>query len=176
MVSRWNTNSKIKGDGSEDFTDLQEVSEQFFILRENFHRIPSMTREEDYCGYRLMETHRRLQSGLLSKALSWINKKLFGFMLIPFRVFRTVLLVITLFTLCYAFWPYGNIVPSDRVTDSSRSLFDCLYFSIITFTTVGYGDIHPSGSMKVFAMAEAILGIFLMAMFTLSIGRKLLRW
>jgi hypothetical protein len=34
----------------------------------------------------------------------------------------------------------------------------CLYFSAITFTTVGYGDIHPSESARFVAAIEAVFG------------------
>jgi len=35
---------------------------------------------------------------------------------------------------------------------------DYLYFSIVTFTTLGYGDIQPSSDAKIFAAIEAVIG------------------
>jgi len=51
-----------------------------------------------------------------------------------------------------------------------------LYFSIITFTTLGYGDIKPTpGWGSALTAAEAILGGIMMALTVLVIGRKFMR-
>jgi len=41
------------------------------------------------------------------------------------------------------------------------SFENALYFSTITFTTVGYGDIEPIGINRVIAATEAIVGVAL---------------
>lgn len=38
-----------------------------------------------------------------------------------------------------------------------------LYYSAITFTTVGYGDITPVGDIRIFAAVEALVGMVLVA-------------
>lgn len=53
-----------------------------------------------------------------------------------------------------------------------KTLLDSIYFSIITFTTTGYGDMTPSGNMKFIACGESILGIILISFFTVSLVRK----
>jgi len=51
-----------------------------------------------------------------------------------------------------------------------------LYFSIITFTTLGYGDIQPTpGWGSALTATEAILGGIMMALTVLVIGRKFMR-
>ena len=40
----------------------------------------------------------------------------------------------------------------------SRDIRTTLYFSIVTFTTLGYGDMQPLPSMRLYAGAEAIMG------------------
>lgn len=42
--------------------------------------------------------------------------------------------------------------------DNQYQKSDYLYFSIVTFTTLGYGDIKPDGYSKFFAASEALLG------------------
>jgi len=41
------------------------------------------------------------------------------------------------------------------------SLWDCVYFSFITFTTVGYGDIQPEGAIRHLVGFEALTGLLL---------------
>jgi hypothetical protein len=51
-----------------------------------------------------------------------------------------------------------------------------LYFSVITFTTLGYGDIQPApGVGSGLCATEAILGGIMMALTVLVIGRKFMR-
>jgi hypothetical protein len=53
------------------------------------------------------------------------------------------------------------------LTDTSLSSMagNSVYFSIMTATTVGYGDIAPEGISKFFAGAQAVLALFLWALF-----------
>ncbi len=53
--------------------------------------------------------------------------------------------------------------------------FDALYFSVITFSTVGYGDIIAVGANKVVVMLEAMSGLFVMSIFIVGLSRKYLR-
>lgn len=41
------------------------------------------------------------------------------------------------------------------------SLNDCFYFSVSTYTTVGYGDIEPYGDVRFLAGLEALTGLVL---------------
>jgi hypothetical protein len=45
------------------------------------------------------------------------------------------------------------------------SFRDFLYFSIVTWTTVGYGDIKPSPDSRMFAASEALLGYLTMGLY-----------
>ncbi|MFC4863101.1 potassium channel family protein [Pseudomonas sp. MAHUQ-62] len=41
------------------------------------------------------------------------------------------------------------------------SLLDCVYFSFTTFTTIGFGDIEPVGSLRYLTGLEALTGLVL---------------
>jgi len=49
-----------------------------------------------------------------------------------------------------------------------------LYFTIITFTTVGYGDIMPLSWMKLIVSLESLLGVFFTASFVVTLSRRFL--
>jgi hypothetical protein len=42
---------------------------------------------------------------------------------------------------------------------------DCLYFSVVTFTSLGYGDIVPHGVGKILACLEVMLGLAFLGVF-----------
>lgn len=54
----------------------------------------------------------------------------------------------------------GSYYALDGISFNSPKTFaDCLYFSIVTFATVGYGDILPvSGLAKGVVMSEIVIG------------------
>ncbi len=55
------------------------------------------------------------------------------------------------------------------------SFSDSLYFSLITFTTLGYGDYHPVGILRFVAGLESLTGMTLIALFTVIVARKIIR-
>ncbi|MBD3176116.1 MAG: hypothetical protein GF320_13130, partial [Armatimonadia bacterium] len=68
-------------------------------------------------------------------------------------------------------WTDGPDGPM-RVTDLGHAL----YFSVVTFTTLGYGDYRPSpGWGQFFSSAEALLGVVLMSLFLVCTVRKFSR-
>lgn len=77
------------------------------------------------------------------------------------------------------FWGGYSLFNSLILTNSSSSsvtLLSKLYFSIVTFTTLGYGDIVPNGPIWQFVAGfESIIGGFLMASFVIVFGRKFMR-
>lgn len=60
-------------------------------------------------------------------------------------------------------------------TKTPPDLFDLLYFSASTYTTVGYGDVVTRGAVRILAGTEALLGLVLItwsASFTYSELRR----
>ncbi|MET4212289.1 ion channel [Bradyrhizobium sp. LA2.1] len=61
------------------------------------------------------------------------------------------------------------------VKDGTASFWDALYFTIITLTTIGYGDIAPSTHLgRIAVAAEGMLGFLLFAILASMIYRKIL--
>lgn len=60
---------------------------------------------------------------------------------------------------------YYLMIQTDRfgslAGDQSVGLLDCAYFSFITYTTLGYGDIAPLGHLRFLAGLEALTGLVL---------------
>lgn len=47
--------------------------------------------------------------------------------------------------------------------DFNNSLMDCSYFSFATYTSLGFGDIKPTGNIRFLAGLEALTGLVLIA-------------
>ncbi|CAM3595383.1 Ion channel [Vibrio aerogenes CECT 7868] len=52
---------------------------------------------------------------------------------------------------------------------------NAIYFSVVTFTTLGYGDISPVGVARFVAAGEAFIGSFMMALFVVVFVKKMTR-
>ena len=58
------------------------------------------------------------------------------------------------------------------------SFFDALYFSTLTFTTLGLGDFQPAPAAQLgraLVLLEAVMGAVLIATFVFVLGRRAAR-
>lgn len=46
-------------------------------------------------------------------------------------------------------------------SEANPSLLTCLYFSLTTYTSLGYGDVVPTGDLRLMAGSEALVGLLL---------------
>ncbi len=53
--------------------------------------------------------------------------------------------------------------------------FNCIYYSVVTFTTLGYGDFTPIGLSRAIAAVEAFTGSFTIALFVVVFVKKMTR-
>ncbi len=65
----------------------------------------------------------------------------------------------------------------DGEVDYKPSAYESIYFSVVTFTTLGYGDYSPKPhfQFQLLASLEAFIGAFTIALFVLVFGRKVMR-
>ena len=119
--------------------------------------------------------------------LSWIQW-LFGYGEKPIRIFFMAIFVIFNFSLFFMFGGFRHSVSGNEVVINRALAFNpnelsgtisdwllSLYMSVITFSTLGYGDVHPIGFTRVIASVEAFLGLVLMAMFVAVFSRVIIR-
>ena len=90
------------------------------------------------------------------------------------RLFLFSLLVIVGNAIPYTVW--GHYI---KGFPSNAGYFvrfaNALYYSLVTFTTLGYGDMHPIGWLKALSAIEALTGAVFMALIVAVIARKWMR-
>jgi len=92
-----------------------------------------------------------------------------GFGLRPHRVMLVAMLVVFVYALVY--WTTGGVI---HAGDGRRPDFwTALYFSGITFTTIGYGDYLPTPGLRLVALTEGFLGAFMVGFFVVVTASRL---
>jgi hypothetical protein len=96
----------------------------------------------------------------------------------PQRTLALGLAVIVTSALAYP--ATGGLVTGEEVvrygSHGLHAAIEGLYFSVVTFATLGLGDVHPAGDLGRFiAASEGLAGAFLTAVFVFSLGRRVTR-
>jgi len=170
-------------DDVEKKTEFLHVSAWVYNILMNAakeNNLPNLARE----FYRRKQTVRHRESKLsdgLMKRIWWdLSRQVSYYGDSPVHVVRTSLFVIGFTAFLYPC--VGGIAKSSNNSIISFStqgslnlemIFDVIYFSVITFTTLGYGDFHPAGlGGKSLAMLESFFGALLMALLVFVLGRR----
>ena len=92
----------------------------------------------------------------LNQVRLWIEWLVWGYGERPLRIVASSAFIIVISSFLY--------VHSNNI-DLSGNIINSMYYSIITFTTLGYGDITPTSLfLKVISSLEALLGAFSMGL------------
>jgi len=151
---------------SDCFYRSKECYRRFLLYRLiNPKRIQLITRTKEKKG--IKEILRRLFLWLMlsSSSVVWGHGER------PARTFFVGLLIVFASPFFYIF----DYLLKNGVA-FKPGFFEAFYFSVVTFTTVGYGDITPLGFSKLIASIEAFSGLFIMPLFVIGLSRKYLRF
>ncbi|WP_297506446.1 pentapeptide repeat-containing protein [Thermococcus sp.] len=77
------------------------------------------------------------------------------------------------------YYIFSSWLSLGKIIDASgkpvTDILNHLYYSLVTFTTLGYGDMHPIGWLKALSALEALTGAVFMALIVAVIARKWMR-
>lgn len=119
-----------------------------------------------YAHVRYLETitsERTLLSSILYRAS--------GALLKPSRIVLMMAVVMFIFAWIYSL-PCLQFVAPGGAARRSLALAEAAYYSGVTFTTIGYGDIVPLDLARWLAITEGLLGMLLVSAFLVSLTRK----
>lgn len=169
----------------------KEKADQFRILKEDFGSSGRYNDEDAaYVEFKRFElayyTKDRLALKSWKRFTAWpsyfFQKIIFDKMGLyatnPARVLVSMFCVYLMFSVIYLLLPHiadtqimTGLTDPEPLSEVARSM----YFSAITFFTVGYGDYYPEGILRWVAACEGFSGVFMMSYFVVAFVRKILR-
>ncbi|WP_430460004.1 pentapeptide repeat-containing protein [Thalassolituus sp. LLYu03] len=128
----------------------------------------------------LMRRHQMAKPSF-ARTISWLVDLFCGYGEKPLRVIVFSLCLIGALACCYFLLGIrdgDSLVQLDLSASFGRNLMNLLttvYFSVVTFTTLGYGDLVPVGASRLLAAVEAFMGSFTLALFVVVFVKKMTR-
>lgn len=116
--------------------------------------------------------------GFISVSMSGVLRLLRKSKIISKRLGSAFLIYLGICCLYSAFYRLISIHDPKSFEHQINTTLDALYYSTVTITTLGYGDIKPASNIaKISVISEALLGIFLLAILigiiiSISIGKN----
>lgn len=121
---------------------------------------------------RIMERRHFFNTKDLRYLPSLLMDLLSGYTEKPFRVILSSLVIILTFAFLYYFMDATRSTAAGHL--GRTDFWNCLYFSFVTFTTVGYGDFVPRPEIwyKIPACIEAFSGPFMAGLYIFTLTRR----
>jgi uncharacterized protein YjbI with pentapeptide repeats len=124
--------------------------------------------------YREMEMRRKGSTSWKNRIWLNIYRIVGGYGEGPLNTAAVSGFIIILFALAYGI--SGCLQYTVQNPCLSQQIKDSIYFSFVTFTTLGLGDISPANDLGKFLICcEAVIGAFLIALFVVVFARKMMR-
>lgn len=180
------------GRSESDPDDLQRAEQQY-------RRIERLYRENDLRPNRalaIQEKHARRKRALAEGNYGrWLrgafSRWVFGYGLLIWPILTVMILAIVVCTFVYPILGFEDGTLAASATETSTvayqtfppslswetavTLGQSLYFSTITFSTLGYGDLSPTGLARAVATVESFIGALSMAYLVSVLSRRVIR-
>lgn len=171
---------EIKRDSNYKANNVYKIYKDIAIKFEA-NRLPNKSGEYFYL-YKKSE-YKTLKG--FEKVKSYLYWMLCGYGEKPTYALITSIEIVLIFTILYMFTglsigmdiiDYDLLILKNLPTDGLiLDFLRSLYFSVVTFTTVGYGDITPIGLSVFLSGIEMFLGVTMVGIWTATLARKITR-
>ncbi len=84
------------------------------------------------------------------------NKYISPFVMMLIQLFCILASLITIFAIIFY---YLSDIPDNGIEPDLRGFHESIYFSVVTISSLGYGDYQPVGYSRVFASIEVLVGL-----------------
>lgn len=151
-------------EGNEKNFSSEEKASQFYMLKENSKKLGNFIDED-----RAYRAYMKYSTNKFPRCFLKIFKPIGSYGTRPLTILLASIITIILFGFMNYFWKAYEFVFESK-------LFESIYFSAITFLTIGYGNIKPVQPLPAILSAiEGFLGLVFVSYLTVSMVRKLLR-
>jgi hypothetical protein len=177
--------------------DMERMSKSFYALLNKYKKYSLFKKilMQSSVLKRVIIKIKIFEKWLSSKrAVKWFNLSVSDFIYQygenPWRVIRFAFIIIFLFAIILNLTGIVNSDSTNLIIEFIKesqgdeytlryfgpilvSFLNCLYFSVVTFTTLGYGDFQPAvGLSRFFVSLESIIGAITMALFVYTFARR----
>jgi len=158
--------AKVKEDNTNGAKESYATLKNFFIAN---------SRSDDISWASYNENRMRLKKMWKENKIGFIPFFLMGLLSgwgeKPARAVLSSVIIISLYAFLYSI---SDCVRASYNSVVNLDILDYLYYSLITFTTVGYGDFipKPSAFAQLLAASEGFIGMFMMGLFVFTMGRR----
>ena len=160
----------------------QEAEESYRNLRINLEKAGLFEVAGHFFHREMIMRRKRMKRFSLERNVSLLVDLLSGYGEKPIRVVAFSMCFILLCASGYFFLSgilHNGVAlgfnMDNSLAENINHFFSCLYFSVVTFTTLGYGDLTPHGPARAIAAMEAFGGSFTMALFVVVFVKKMTR-
>lgn len=167
---------------TEEALDYFEQAEEIYRdLRKHADREGVFTVSGEFIRKELTMRRYQFPKYSIQRLSSKITDLFCGYGELPLRVVGISIVLILCCAVIYFFTGlnYGGELIIYTTENSAQQnielFFSCLYYSVVTFTTLGYGDFTPHGISRAFAAMEAFTGSFTIALFVVVFVKKMTR-
>ncbi|HBB9121590.1 pentapeptide repeat-containing protein [Serratia marcescens] len=172
---QFSNNFELKYDANIAVDLFQELYKNSKIEEQPKYAIESLYQMKVALGYNLNYKYKSKKIDILrffiEKSIDVINKYTTGYGLKISRIFATLLITIFIMAMINLIFRSGFTTQNEM-----KSIIDAIYFTCITVTTLGYGDITPiTGGAKIIVIFEALVGFVFMSLFVSAFVNRILR-
>lgn len=183
----WDTSHRLRKREASGSADGRTLG-QFEKAIDTYHTLEQLARENAlpdeestfFARRQDMQRRQRRAEGEWGRWFrSWASNVVVRYGESPWRVIGSTACIILA---CALLYPLYGIETEGAVlryatadVGLGQTLLESLYFSIVTFTTLGYGDVQPVGLARVIATSETIAGSALLALLVFVFGRRATR-
>ncbi|MCL1144107.1 ion channel [Shewanella gaetbuli] len=160
---------------------FEQAEEIYRDLRKSADREGLFAMAGDFMRKELIMRRHQMPRWSMERIISKSIDLFCGYGEAPLRVIGFSLALILVCAICYFFTglSYDNQIHqfhfSNSIIQNISLFFNCIYYSVVTFTTLGYGDFTPIGFSRAIAAIEAFTGSFTIALFVVVFVKKMNR-